>query len=153
MLDGPAAVVLQLSYLTHVLAAGAWVGALVPVYLLIRQLTEPPTKDQSTAFQRFSIAGHGAVALTILSGLLNALLIRGQLFPIFASAYDGLLALKMGLVAAMVALALCNRYILVPQLRGKQRAALALRLLTGGELTLAMLVLIVVNLFSTMDPH
>lgn len=153
MLDGSAGTMLHLSYLIHVLAAGAWVGALAPVYLLTRQMTQPPGKQQATALHRFSTAGHGAVILTILSGFLNAILIRGRFFPIFTSAYDGLLILKVALVAAMVTVALCNRYVLVPQLRENQHAALSLRLLTGGEFVLAMLVLIVVNLFSTMDPH
>lgn len=83
-------------------------------FLLIWQMTESPQKDQSTTLHRFSIADHGAVFLTILSGFPNAILTRGHLLPIFTSAYDDLFTLKIALVAAMVSIALCNRYILVP---------------------------------------
>ena len=95
MLEGPEGTVLQANYLMHVLAAGAWVGALLPVFFLMHRMAGHPSPDHVTALQRFSRAGHAAVAITILSGLLNALLIRGRLLPVASSPYDNLLTLKV----------------------------------------------------------
>jgi copper resistance protein D len=153
MLQGPTGIILRASYLIHVLAAGAWVGALLPVLRIMRAIDAHPTEVQATALRRFSVAGHVAVALTLLSGLVNASLIRGRFFPKPASPYDALLGLKIALVAAMVLIAVVNRYLIVPRLAAKPGAVPAMRLLTAAEILLAGFVLLIVNLFSTMDPH
>ncbi len=153
MLQGPNEIILRLSYLTHLLAAGAWVGALWPVLLIMRAMTAQLAKDQTTALRRFSIAGHVAVTLTVLSGLVNGVLIRGRVFSEPSSAYDAMLILKIAVVAVMISIAVINRYAIVPRLRGNANAVGALRVLTAAEFALALLVLVIVNLLSTMDPH
>ena len=153
MLDGTNELILRLSYLTHLVAAGAWIGALVPVFLIMWQMTDQPTADQTTALRRFSIAGHGAVALTVISGAVNGVLIRGRFSFNPASAYDSMLAAKIAIVATMILIAIINRYLIVPRLRANANAVLALRALTATEFLLALLVLVLVNLFSTLNPH
>jgi putative copper resistance protein D len=63
---------------------------------------------------RFSRYGHLAVAGAIASGVLNALLIQGGLFR--DSPWGEMLLIKCALVAGMVAIALVNRYVLVPRM-------------------------------------
>lgn len=153
MLDGPGGMVLQLSYLAHVLAAGAWVGALLPVFLTMHGMKEPTTSGHAQALQRFSTAGHIAVTITILSGILNAVMIRGRFLPLASSPYDSLLTVKIVLVAVMVSMAIFNRYWLLPRISTSGKAAQLLRRITLAEFSLALLVLIAVNLLSTTAPQ
>ena len=53
----------------------------------------------------------------------------------------------------MVSLALFNRYGLLAQVTTSRRAAQLLRAFTLAEFGLALLVLVVVNLFGTLNPH
>ncbi len=64
----------------------------------------------------FSRYGHLAVAGAIASGIGNTLLIQGQL--IGDSPWGTVLLFKCALVAGMVAIALVNRYVLVPRMSG-----------------------------------
>ena len=60
---------------------------------------------------------------------------------------------KVALAFGMVALALMNRYAIVPRLRARGAAAIAdLRRLTIAELGLAAGVLALVSLFGLLDP-
>lgn len=138
----------------HLLAAGAWVGALVPVLLLLR------TKDQANdwhdsiaALMRFSTLGHAAVAVTLVSGTINSRLIVGQFWLDRSVPFQWLLLIKISLVGAMVAIACLNRYGFVPRMA--QNRAQALRLLrtcTTIEIALAIAVIGLVATFGTMAP-
>jgi putative copper resistance protein D len=153
ILEGPAGYVLRFNYLVHVLAAGAWVGALLPVIIVIRQMTRYITQEQISALRNFSVAGHVAVSVVIVSGILNAVLILKRFFPLGESAYDAMLTLKIIIVAAMISIAIVNRYIFVPRLSTNRQAALILGILTTAEFALASAVLVVVNLLSAANPH
>lgn len=65
---------------------------------------------------RFSRVGHYAVAGVLLTGTINSLLILGVHIP-WQAGYVQLLLFKCALVALMVAIALANRYFLVPRFR------------------------------------
>ncbi len=97
---------------------------------------------------RFSRYGHLAVAGTIASGALNALLIQGGL--IGASPWGRMLLIKCALVAGMVVIALVNRYVLVPRMSasGSRAESLILRT-TQAEIGLGALALLAVSLFAT----
>ena len=137
----------------HVLSAGAWFGALPPLALvMLRARRTSLSADASIALRRFSIAGHVFVAIALLTGIANLLLILG--WPeTWASPYRALLAGKIALVLAMVGLALVNRYILVPALhRNPAAASRALLRGTCGEIALGTLVILLVAIFGTLDP-
>ena len=144
---------LRLSYLAHILAAGAWVGALLPVLLVMRQMAKRVTQEQAIPLRNFSITGHYAVALTVVSGLVNATPIRGRFFPSTSSSYDAMLILKIAIVAAMISIAAVNRYVIVPRLANNPRSATTLLGFTGTEFVLAGIVIIVVNQLSALNPH
>ncbi len=138
----------------HLLAAGAWLGALVPLLPLLRALDDPATRRPAgAALRRFSTAGHGAVALVVATGTLNAALVTGG-WPLgWASAYRALLSVKVATVAAMVGLAVTNRYVLVPRMAGPDGAsARAVRRVTLVELALGCAVLALVSVFGLLDP-
>lgn len=100
---------------------------------------------------RFSRYGHLAVAGAIASGVVNALLIQGGL--ISASPWGRMLLFKCALVAAMVAIALVNRYVLVPRMSaGGTRAEQLIVRSTQIEIALGALALFAVSLFATWEP-
>ena len=76
----------------HVLAGGAWLGALVPLLIVMPGLGDPARRDAArAALNRFSVAGHGAVALVIATGVANTFLILGHWPTDWASPYQAML--------------------------------------------------------------
>jgi putative copper resistance protein D len=137
----------------HLLAGGAWVGALLPVLLILPLLNDPRKGPQArTALIRFSTAGHVAVALVILSGVANMLLILGGLPTDWTFIYQRLLAIKIGLVAAMTAIAVVNRYVFVPRMSRGAGSPRALACGTVAEIVLALAVVGLVACFGMLEP-
>lgn len=137
----------------HLLAAGFWVGGLT---LILPLLAKPSlTEEAATVLRCFSRWGHLAVALVFATvGAKTLLILMSRDGPEPAVDYLGLLVLKVAAVVLMLALALVNRYRLVPRL-GSDDRNLAWRLLrrnTIAELALVVVVLGLVSLFATWSP-
>lgn len=138
----------RIGHALHLLGAGFWVGALLPLLVCLLALRHPDGRtDATTALHRFSGLGHVAVALTLLTGILNTSLTLGQWPVDFRSPYQALLALKIALVAVMLSIALINRYVLTPRL-----AVRGLVIGTSIELGLGVVVIALVSAFATYDP-
>jgi copper resistance protein D len=154
MQDGALGALHRLNHAVHLLCAGAWLGALPPLLLCLKRCDDPRLRSEAgTALRRFSGLGHFVVALVILTGIVNTILTLGRWPDDFSSLYQALLATKIALVAAMIALALVNRYILTP--RVKDHSGAALRVLTINsiaEIGLGIAVLAVVSVFGTLAP-
>jgi putative copper resistance protein D len=137
----------------HLLAGGFWLGALPPLLLCLRGLHDKALKAEATiALERFSGVGHVAVAAVLATGFVNVSMILGQWPTDFSSPYQTYLAAKILTVAAMVMLALYNRYRLVPRLALDPNAALALKRNTVTEIVLGGAVLVLVSAFATFEP-
>lgn len=138
----------------HLLAGGAWLGALVPLVLLLQTLEDRAKgRDAATALQRFSPAGHVAVALVIATGVVNVTLVLRRWPTDWRSTYQVLLAVKVALVAVMVGLAALNRYRLVPRLAHTPASTLrALRRATVAEIALGVVVVGLVSIFGMLEP-
>ncbi|MEX6508234.1 copper homeostasis membrane protein CopD [Jiella sp. M17.18] len=138
----------------HLLSAGAWLGALVPLLLILRRLGDPACRgDAVVALRRFSEAGHAAVALIFLTGLLNSWLILGGLPLDRAAPYQVLLSVKIVLVVAMALLAILNRYAIVPRLRqDPERSLQTIRTITLAEIGLGTAAITLVAVFGLMEP-
>ena len=138
----------------HVLAGGAWLGALLPVLLVLGGLDDPRRqRDAGIALRRFSAAGHAAVALVVATGAVNTMLVLGRLPADWSSPYQALLAIKIALVLTMAMLALINRYVLVPRLsRGRDAAVRGLRSATLAEIGLGVAVIGCVAVFGLLEP-
>jgi putative copper resistance protein D len=98
------------SQIVHLVAAGFWLGSLLPLALCLRG-----GANAETALRRFSGLGHLAVALALVTGLINTWLLIGGPPTDLASPWQALLAAKIALVLLMVGLALANRYVLMPR--------------------------------------
>jgi copper resistance protein D len=154
MQDGWLGIAHQLNDMVHVLSAGAWFGALLPLVITLSMLGKPPFNAQaSTALRRFSTAGHVVVALTILSGVANSLFIIG--LPIgWSTPYRIMLAAKIAVVLMMTILAATNRYWFVPRIsRAGASAIHAIRRGTCAEIALGLVAILLVSIFGMLDPN
>ena len=126
--QGVARLVHQINQMVHLLAAGLWLGGLVPLAWLLGRARSPSgTAWISVArdvVPRFSQMGYAAVALLAVTGALNTLLLVGSTQALVGTPYGRLLGLKILLFLAMVAVALFNRFRLLPRLRREAQAAI-----------------------------
>jgi putative copper resistance protein D len=145
----------------HCLAAGAWVGGLLPLALLLasaRRHDDPQwDKFAYVATRRFSTLGIASVATLVVTGLLNAWILVGSLSALTATDHGRLLQVKLALFALMLGLAGVNRLHWTPHLAqasGPLRSQ-ALRQLTRYstvEAGLALALFIIVGALGTVHP-
>jgi copper resistance protein D len=104
----------------HLLAAGAWLGGLPPLAMLLvaawRQKEARWAAVTAIAVQRFSLFGVISVGTLLASGIANSWYEVGTLNNLFATSYGQLVLIKIAVFAAMVALASVNRFYLTPRL-------------------------------------
>jgi putative copper export protein/mono/diheme cytochrome c family protein len=100
----------------HLLAAGAWLGGLLPLYLALRE------DDPGSVARRFSWLGVVCVATLGATALVLANALAGGLPGLVGTAYGWVLLTKIGLFLGMLALAARNRFVLTPRLAGAPRA-------------------------------
>lgn len=161
--EGAAGLLHKAADAIHLLAAGAWIGALPPLLLLLRtpapgQAVERP-EAAARQLQAFHAVGLTAVLLLVATGLINSWFLVGGVDRLFDTPYGGVLLVKLALFAAMLALAADNRLRLVPTLarelsQGIDAARVLGRLRENvrGELTLALLVLLAVAILGVIAP-
>lgn len=150
----------------HLLGAGLWIGALAGLLVLLVQAREIKEDRHSRvtlahrALVRFSSLGTFAVALIILTGLVNSWLLVGlaNFSSLAGSLYGRLLILKLVIFSGMLSLASLNRWNLTPAVeRGlsKGDASSALRSISWSvalEASLALVVLGLVAWLGTLAP-
>ncbi|AYD04413.1 copper homeostasis membrane protein CopD [Neorhizobium sp. NCHU2750] len=143
----------QVNDTTHMLAAGAWLGSLLPVAIILGLMRKPPLVDHARrALMRFSNAGHIAVIVVVLSGAVNTILILGG-FPLdWSQPYQLLLAAKIMLVGLMIVIAIVNRYYIVPRITSSRSAESAVKVATVTEFGLAITVVALVACFGMLEP-
>lgn len=104
----------------HLLAAGAWVGALPGLWALLKRAGDVAQLQRfalaAMAARRFSVLGMVTVSALVVTGLVNSWYLVGTLGALFATDYGRLLLWKLLLVAMMVTLAAINRLRLTPEL-------------------------------------
>jgi putative copper resistance protein D len=114
----------------HLIAAAAWVGALVPLAVLLT-MTGPDAARLAdvarTATRRFSTLGIVSVATLLLTGIVNSWYLVGSVSALTGTGYGQLLLFKLALFAGMVGIAAVNWSRLTPQLVHNADAAGALR--------------------------
>ena len=142
--------------MVHLLCATAWIGGLFCLgYLLHTVLGGRTTVDAArAALRRFSGLGYWAVALLLITGCINALVMVPHPGSLISSDYGRALLLKLAFVVLMVAIALVNRLTLTPPImaaadakgvRGLWRSVLV-------EQGVAVLVLAAVAWLGTIHP-
>lgn len=123
--EGPARYVQLGSDVAHLLAAGAWLGALPGLVFVLGHRVAPAILLSMT--RRFSALGLLSVSAILASGLVNAWYLVGDLPALFGTGYGQLLLIKLALFAFMVVLASVNRLALTPRLGADHLALGVLR--------------------------
>jgi len=136
---------------THLLAAGLWLGALLPLMLLLRDVGEASRKHDAAA--RFSTLGLICVAALLASGIVNTYYLVGSVPALVGTAYGQMLLLKLVLVLTMLGLATINRWQLVPRLAARGGdAARRIARHSATEVALGLGVIAIVAMLGTMEP-
>jgi uncharacterized membrane protein len=143
------------SDMVHLPAAGAWVGALPAMAMLLaraRHADDPAWRSFAAGATRgFSWLGVVSVAAPLASGIINSWNLLGGPRDLLTTGYGRLVLLKFGLVVAMVGIAAANRFHFTPRLpvtgamRGLERNSLA-------ETGLGLCALLFVGALGTLSP-
>jgi putative copper resistance protein D len=157
--QGVARLVHQINQMVHLLAAGLWLGGLVPLTWLLGRARSPSGAAWISVARdvvpRFSQMGYAAVALLAATGAVNTLLLVGSVEALTGTPYGRLLSLKILLFLVMVVLALINRFRLLPRLRRELSSSTPVAALARSvlfEQVLGFAVLAVVSVLGTWPP-
>ncbi|WP_236177179.1 MULTISPECIES: copper homeostasis membrane protein CopD [Pseudomonas] len=152
-----------LSDILHLLAAGAWLGAMLALILMSRLdalCSEARIRSLADSVKRFEGVGAGIVLILSVTGVANYLFIVGPtLGEVLLGTYGILLAIKVVLFGGMLVLAALNRFHLGPLLEQSLRAgqhqvaANALRRSVALELVIALLIVALVAWLGTLSPE
>ena len=106
----------------HLLAAGAWVGSLVPLALLLSELRRDRIDDASStqmarrAVIRFSLLAAISVVVLFAAGLINTWFLASSVPALIGTEYGRLLLAKVALFLTMVTIAAVNLLRMTPRL-------------------------------------
>jgi putative copper resistance protein D len=141
---------LLLSQMLHLTAAGAWLGGLLPLLVVVREapLDAAHLAGPALLYPRYDLGQracrHRALQGTLLSGGLTGLT---------GTAYGAVLLLKAVLFAVLIVIAAVNRFRLTPALAGPTpRARRALALSIGIETVVGLCVVFAASLLSSLEP-
>jgi len=145
----------------HLLGAGLWLGALVPLLFVLNrarvQATPAWLAIAATATRRFSRLGVFAVLTLLITGVTNAWLLVGSVPALLDSTYGQLVVVKIILFLMILLIAAVNRLRFAPCLgsgdpRGRGMALHRLWHNVILELGLGAIIIAVVGLLGTMPP-
>lgn len=141
------------SDILHLLAAATWLGALAS--FLAGAIRKPSDADLSRRLAQFAWPGSVIVAILVVTGFYDLVMIVGLpgLSNLLATSYGSLLAAKLALFAAMLALAGINRWKLTARLEAAPAGALGtLRLALASETGAWLGIALLVAVLGTLDP-
>jgi copper resistance protein D len=104
----------------HLLAAGAWVGSLIPLALLLAGTRHHGDFASAAAARRavvrFSILAATSVAILIAGGIINTWFLAGTVPALIGTEYGRLLLAKIAIFVTMVTVAAVNLFRMTPRL-------------------------------------
>lgn len=156
----------RISDAIHMIAGAVWLGGIAGFLLVLRRTDGEPDHGRLAIATRglgqFARVGTICVTAIAATGLVNSQIIIGaaNIGPALGSPYARLLALKLLLFAAMLALAAANRWRLTPALEAAlidsdadpAMAAAAMRRSLIAELMAGAAILALVAWLGTLDP-
>ena len=156
---GVEAIVHPAADVLHLVAAAAWVGALIPLALLLSAAGHDGSiAIARAATLRFSTLGIASVATLLVTGIVNSWYLAGSIAALLGTDYGRLLLAKIALFLGMVAIAAVNRFRLTPRIvqnANTAAAQAALRQLRGNatvEAAVGAIVIVIVAVLGTLPP-
>ncbi|MGH8146044.1 MAG: copper resistance D family protein [Rhodanobacteraceae bacterium] len=105
----------------HILAAGAWVGSIFGMSLVVfpklLRMAGAAVVPGARMFQRLSTLSGWALALLVACGVYNAVSQLGRVSALWTTRYGITLDVKLALVLVMIAIGAHNRHVKLPRLR------------------------------------
>ncbi len=144
-----------ISELFHVLAAGAWLGGLLPLALFVRAV---PPEMGAVAARRFSAAATVCVVVLAVTALWQGCRLVGSVSALFGTVYGWVALVKLGLFAALLIFAARHRLELTPRLSGAEpmvaRVVAKERLARSifAEMVLGLAIVLVAALIASLAP-
>ena len=148
---GSLGAVLVASEAVHLLAAGAWLGGLLPLLLLVGSL---PPAAAASACESFTPVGLAAVLAIACTAVIQAWQLIGGLGGLFGTAYGHVALIKLALFSVLLVLAGINRLLLTERLRDPVRPLTrrALRASIGAETLIGAAVIVVAAFLASTIP-
>ena len=142
----------------HLLAAGAWIGAIAALLGLLVVRKGRRATPLGPVLHAFALPGTIFVGLLVVTGAFHyAELLGWSMTSLFAGDYGRLMALKLALFTAMLVLAALHRWRLAPRLDRLQhepdRPIRHLQLSIGLEGVIALLILVIVSVLGLRSPY
>jgi putative copper export protein/mono/diheme cytochrome c family protein len=135
----------------HLLGAGAWLGGLLPLLLVVRGA--PPVAG-ALAARWFSPLGQWCIAALVVSAAFQGWVMVASLPGLVGTAYGWLVLVKLGLFAILLSFAAINRYRLAPALLrgGAPAARRALLCSLAGQTGFALAIVVAAVVLSDLPP-
>lgn len=140
---------LPAAVMAHVVAAGAWLGGLMPLWLTIRRL---PHDAACVAARRFSFLGIAAVSVLAATAVLQGSDLIGGIPGLLDTAYGRLALAKTMLFALLIGLAAANRRVFTPRLARSATAGQDLERSIVAETGVGVLVVLAASAMAVLPP-
>lgn len=142
-MSGVAGRSLMAAEVLHVLAAGAWLGALAPLLIVLAIM---PPEAAAVAVKRFFPLGLVSVLVMAATSLLQAMELVGSVPALVGTAYGRVALLKLVLFLALLAFAALNRFMFGAKLGVRLQRSIV------SEAAVAVLVLLAAGLLAHLTP-
>jgi putative copper export protein/mono/diheme cytochrome c family protein len=133
----------------HLLAAGAWLGGLLPLFLSVSRLSHDAA---AAACRSFTPIGLASVLLLAGTAVVQVGALMGGLPGLFGTGYGQVALAKLGLFVVLLTLAALNRLVLTDRLAAGSGTRLAMRLSVAAEMGLGALVVLTAGFLASRTP-
>jgi putative copper resistance protein D len=136
----------------HLVAAGFWLGGLLPFLILLPTATAEAARRLTV---RFSAVASASVLVLLSTGIAIGWFMLPAIGALTGTLYGKLLLAKIALFFLMLAFAAVNRFVLTPQLASDasaKRATTRLAIHSGCEIALGVIILAIVGALGILDP-
>ena len=135
----------------HVLAGGAWAGALGALTWCVSRAVRPGSDEAvATLIERFRPLALSSAAVLVISGAVSALLHIGSISELVSSTYGRLLLVKIAMVAAVATLGRKHSMTAARDVRAGRRGSVARSI--GNEALLMIAVFLMTALLAGSPP-
>ncbi len=137
------------SEILHLLAAGAWLGGLLPLFLAVGLL---PIEAAIAACRSFTPFGLASVLLLAGTAVVQVAAFMGGLPGLFGTSYGHVALAKLALFIVLLSLAALNRLVLTERLAASAVARRHMRLSIAIEIVLGVLVIFAAGFLASGTP-
>jgi putative copper export protein/mono/diheme cytochrome c family protein len=150
-IGGSVGTTLIVSEMMHLLAAGAWLGALLPLFITIGTL---PHAAAATACRGFTPIGLSATLVLAGTAVVQVTELMGGMPGLFGTGYGQIALVKVALFIVLLTLAALNRLALTDRLAGgtPDTARHVMRASIGTETILGLAVVMTAGFLATHAP-